>query len=218
VKNVTKGLIILLIFITALSAGCQKTVKVTMGEISGNTYTNDYFGVTLDLPAGWTILDDETKKLVMGVGSEMMSGGDSAKQKQLDLAQQKTLPLLFAFKFPLNYTSGPNPNIICMAEQISKLHVLIGIKTSQDYLEAMKTELSGAPIEYTFADDIYTEQIDGRTFSVLEAMLDTGIKVYQKYYAALVDEDRYVLSFVVSYSNEEEQTELANVLRTVRFK
>jgi len=202
----------------AVSVGCKKAAKVTMGKMSGNTYTNDYFGLTLEMPAGWTILDEETKKLVMGMGSEILADGDAAKQKQLDLAQEKTLPLSIAFKHPLTYTSGPNPNIICMAEQVSKLQLLMGIKTGADYIEAMKASLAEAPMEYTFGDEILTELVDGKTFYVLDVSADVGVKIYQKYYAALVDEDRYVLSFVLSYTNDEEQAEVASVLSSVKFK
>lgn len=217
-----KMLAVLLVLMILLNVGCksESKKKLDIGTFEGNTYKNDYFGLELNIPEGWTILDEATKAELLGASSELLAGDDSAKEKQIDLSLEKTLYYVLSFKHPMTYQEGFNPNFMCLSEQISKLQGVVNqIKIGEDYLNASKELLLETGMPYSFDKEIYQEDVGGKSFYVMEVTLDySPMIITQKYYATLLDQDRYAFAFVVSYSTDEEKAEVESIIKTVKFK
>lgn len=65
--------------------------------------------------------------------------------------------------------------------------------------------------------DIYSETLDNKNFDVMELAIDLGpMTVKQKYYAAVIK--GYALSFVISYTNEEELSSLNQIIESINFE
>jgi hypothetical protein len=188
--------------------------SITLGKQEGSKYTNDYFGLDLDVPEGWTIASEEEKAALMQAGQDIIAENNEDLAKKIDLAKEKILYLLFASKYPLNH-QGLNPNIICMAENLGLMGSL-AVKSGKDYLAATKTNMEQAGMSYTFGE-VTTEKIGGKDFDVMEATLDAGsVKLTQKYHVAIFD--GYALIFINSFTSEEEASEMKAYMDTISFK
>ncbi len=218
----TVGLILATSLIFA--AGCTKndnasnkggTAKtITMGTLEGTKYTNDYFGLELDIPEDWHIATEEEKAALLQAGQDAIAENNEDLAKQIDLSKEKTLSLVFSFKYPLTH-QGVNPNVLCMAENLGLLGS-VTVKSGKDYLAMTKTGMEQTGMPYTFAE-VTTEKLGNKDFDVMEATVDAGtIKLTQKYYAAIFD--GYALVFINTFSNEDEALETKGLMDTITFK
>ena len=74
-----------------------------MGTQEGTKYTNDYFGLELGIPEDWHIATEEEKAALMQAGQEAIAENNEDLAKQIDLSKEKTLNLMFAFRYPLTH-------------------------------------------------------------------------------------------------------------------
>ncbi|WP_058486535.1 hypothetical protein [Defluviitalea phaphyphila] len=211
------SILLVLIFSISIFSGCGKKEKeITLGTFENNKYSNDYFGFTMEFPEDWHIATDEEREALMAATAEIVSKVDEDLAEDIDLASQETLYLALAYKYPpLEYTGGFNPNISCKANNLGLIDSVI-IKTGKDYLEYSKEALEETDLGYKIGD-ISTEKIGDTDFYVLDVSLESPvITVYQKYYVKIID--KYALSYLLTYSSEEEKNELTDILNTVSFE
>jgi len=211
-KTVGLILALTLIFATGCSNGAKKAI--TMGTLEGTKYTNEYFGLELNVPESWHIATEEEKAAIMQAGHDAVAENNEDLAKKADLAKEKTLNLLISFKHPLTH-QGTNPNVIIMAENLGLLGS-VAVKTGKDYLEITKTSMEQAGMGYTFSDTT-TEKLGGKDFDVLVATLDAGtIIVTQKYYAAIID--GYALTLITTSYSDEEAADIKGFVDNIAFK
>lgn len=189
-------------------AACSKaeSEEFSLGYFEGNRYFNEYFDFQITLPKAWSIQDQQTTKYFREMADAL-----TGENKHM------TVELFAVFKFMLGSPVDSNPNISCIAEN---LNFYPGVKTGSDYLFHLKREkralYSAARLEYVFPKEIYTENLDGNDFDVLETELDLGvIKVKQLYYAGIVK--GYAIGMALSYQTEAEKSELLDVIKTIEF-
>lgn len=212
-----RALLILSALCLLFGMGCSNASEsasnkvISVGEMNDYTYTNDYFGITFSIPQDWTILsEDEITKLKEASG-EIVPNKEA--KEQMDLAEQKTLDLVYTHKYELDYTEGFNPNLSCVSENLE----LVGfeVKTPEAYLEQAKKQMmeTGLPFEL---DEITQETVGSKQFGVLESTIDLGIVIHQKVYVTIID--GYALVFTLSYSNVEGMDELLGIMDTITFE
>lgn len=205
-------IIVLLLSLFTMMTGCSDTKEVSLGSFEGDRYTNDYFGVEITIPEEWTKLDAEGQQIITNAGKEAFVD-DEELSKQLDLAEEKVLNFLMAFKYPLEEVHNVNPGVICNAEKLSFLE---GVNSGEEYLELSKNLLTRTQIPYEFDKDIYSVELDGHEFYVLESSVSIGeMKIYQKYYSKLIN--GYAFNIIVTYSEEEGKGEIEEIVKTVKF-
>lgn len=210
-------LLIVLILAIAIS-GCNQKASIekviNLGEWEENTYKNDYFGMTLVIPEEWTILTQEEVDYITSLGQEQISENNEELAENIDYSLERTLHFVYSYKYPLNYIEEFNPNFISLAENLS-LIAGIAVKTGSDYLELTKSGLEEAGLGYTF-EEMKSEEIDGKKFDVMYAETDIyGFDIKQKYYAAI--ESGYALIFIISYTSDEQLSELNSILDNISF-
>lgn len=212
-----RALFILLALCLLLTMGCSKAMEnaskkaVSMGEMKDHTYTNDYFGITFSIPDDWKILSEEEIEKLKEASGEIVPNEEA--KEQMDLAEVKTLDLVYAFKYELNYTDGINPNMSCVGENLGLAGFVV--KTPEDYLEqAQKLMMeTGLPFEL---GEMTQETIGSKEFGVLESTIDMGIVIHQKFYVTIID--GYALIFTLTYSSDEERDELLGIIDTITFE
>ncbi|MCX7745634.1 MAG: hypothetical protein N2645_01910 [Clostridia bacterium] len=221
-KKIRILLLFTLIGIMTLTSSCMmpnlSTAKADPGKFEGNTYKNDYFGLSLQIPKDWSIQDEAAKKELTEKGKEAIAGDDEKKKKALDSSDAKTLNLVVAFKYPQNQEplGTFNSNFMSVAEKIS---LLTGtkVKTGKDYFKYARKLLESTQIPYNFDKEMYTETVGGKKFDVMEVNVDVnGVTLYQKYYCRIIKS--YALVFITSYSTEDQLDETSKILQTVKFK
>lgn len=198
-------------------AGCKKeeTEEVSVGKIENNIYRNEYFGLTLKIPEGWSVQDEEKKKEFSRIGSKMISGGNENVEKTLNASIKKRNVFFFsAFKYPLGSPVANNPNIAGLAESVEGMP---GVKRGSDVLFHVQNTLKMGGIKHTVAETGATEKIGGVEFDVMKVILPFGnFSVKQNYYTAIMK--NYAVSFVLTYMDEEDEKSLEEILETAEFE
>ncbi|MBU1076339.1 MAG: hypothetical protein KKH98_03550, partial [Spirochaetes bacterium] len=176
-KNLTSLLIVVSCLIFLLS-GCGKKEKIDFGSIENDIFKHDYFGFTLQIPEDAHVQDNQAKKDLMKQGGEILAGDDKNMKAVLDASALNTLNLVTFFKYEPGSPVDYNPGFIAVAEKVSHLP---GIKNGSDYLFHAKKLMESSQLQYIFGKEVYTENIGGVEFNVMELSIDVnGTLVKQK--------------------------------------
>lgn len=165
----------------------KKSGGFVKGEVKDGVYTNEFTGLTCELPDGWNVLSDEEIKATMNIG--LTAGGSSF---DADTLMNTTTYDLVAS----NTKSGES--IMIIAEDISKYPDDFSI---DDYIRAAKVSTA-----YTMPDMDIEWNVDGEkdtlcgmefeVFGMEVELEDYGLSVSQEYHIA--EKDGYMI--VVTYS------------------
>jgi hypothetical protein len=202
--------------IAVLFCGCQKKAgdEIDFGTINNSVYQNNYFGLTVPLPADWTVQDQKEQQQLVKDGGQMLYGDDKNKQAVLRAAQLQTVHLFAVFKYPLGSPVPFNPSIISMAENVQELP---GIKRGNDYLYHVKKNLDAGQIEVTYPADNYSTNLAGVDFDVMQTQMTmNGITISQKYYVTIMK--GYALTFIITYNTDSAEASLQKIMGAVAFK
>ena len=169
-----------------------------------------YFGLTVQLPKEWIILDQDARQRSRQKGVAVLAGNDSAFAKQLKAADMQSLSLFTAYKKPPG-SPPPNPSILGVAERVSR-----EVTGSWDYLAGARDLLKAGQMTVRFPKEIYMRKISGAEFAVLEVeILIDGKKARQKQYCTFAK--GYALGFVISFTTDQDEALLTGVMESVRF-
>jgi len=205
------GLILFIAAALLFGTGCRQQEKITTGEMEGNSYVNEYFGLRIDIPQDWNCLSQEDIDEVNKAGWEIIENSNKEFSDKYDLSKLKTVNLFGAYKFPKSYLGEFNPSILSVAENIG----LAGLKgkTGADYLQVTIDQINQTGLPYHFGK-IATEELGGKKFHVVLASITTqGITVQQKYYCIIMK--GYALCIIISYSNDSDGESLESILDTM---
>lgn len=202
-KAVNRALVLVaLMFISGLAAA-QTHVQADApdrpdpGSLTGSTYTNKYFGLSITVPSGWQVQDSAYKKQLSEKGKELVTSDNQNTKSELEKAVDNVLNLLSTTQYPPGTSGVLNSSFICGAEKVP------GIKTDDDYMLALKNTLPYSQVPQTITRDVHTEQIGGVPFLVIELQTKmTGVTVNEKYCAHLIK--GYVLFFISIYGTDEQ--------------
>jgi len=193
------------------ACGKKASQEIDLGTFEDSVYSNTYFGFKMILPTDWSIQDQQSIKQIMDSGSEIIAGEDENLKTLMKYSEKQVVTLLAAYKHPLGAPVSFNPNIICVAERVRHIP---GIKSGKDYLFHTRKTIELGQLEYSFPKEIYSENIGGMDFSVMCADVAIGqMTVHQRIYSAIIK--GYALMFTVSFTNDEEDSFLQDVLESV---
>ena len=68
------------------------------GVVSGNNYTNTFFGFSYEFPKGWVVLDAERSKAMVRIGGSIVANGDPVLADVAEVAARNMHSLLFVAK------------------------------------------------------------------------------------------------------------------------
>lgn len=154
-----------------LLLSCESAPTIGKGQLSGLTYTNLSLGIALDVPEGWSVIQDaETLKLV---DKKPMTDAER-EAKWLEAAAK---PLVSAYKFRDSDFGETldvyvNPNITVITEFISNRSA---IKTTEEYLPFFLKTIEGHQVKY--------EHVQTKPFQLNEfefQMIDYEFMVLEK--------------------------------------
>ena len=195
-----------------VACGKKKPDKPEFGTVEDGIYKNKYFGMTATIPEGWHVAGRESIKKMQDQAKEITAGDDEGLKATLDAAELTSVQLLSIFKHPPGTPVDFNPNLQATAEKVD----LPGVKKGRDYLFHAKNLMKRNQIPFEFPNEIYSKNIGGVEFDVLEAEIRAGnLVVYQKYFAVMAK--GYALSMVISFASDEGEAELTDFLNTFQF-
>ena len=195
--------------------GCEKKAseEIDFGTFSGSLYQNKYFDMTITIPSDWSIQDNQAKQQIASTGQKMLSGDDKNMQAIVKASELQSVSLFIIFEHPLGTPVPFNLNISCVAERVSHMP---GIREGKDYHFHAKKILESGKMDFSFPKEIYPENISGVDFHIMSVELKMhGMTVTQEYYTTIMK--GYALSFIISFTNDEERNTLINILQTLTF-
>lgn len=207
---------ILFTFLVFQSSCARKaTDEIDSGSFNGNSYSNAFFGMTLDLPPDWYIPAKEVFENAIDVGGEMMSGDDKNMKQAIKASTEHNLVTLFlASEHPPGSPVESNPNINAIAERVKHAP---GIQKGTDYLFHTKKALEASAMKVTFKGGFTTTTMAGKDFGVMELdMAIGGQLMHQRHFATVMN--GFAIQFVITYVTEEEEQELMHILDTLDFE
>jgi hypothetical protein len=189
-------------------------VPADQGRVEGGVYSNDFFGFSFKLPAGWVVQDAAAKKAMME--KWVAEGGEEARARrkaEMEEAMSRNF-LLSASKYDLN---SPPPDfhaiIMCSAERVATAVV----KTEADYLAASLDVLRGAVEKLELKQPIHTERVGGATFGMMEfQMTNHGRVGVVRQYTKLLK--GYALTITYTYADQADLKTFEEVIGSLRFK
>jgi hypothetical protein len=205
---------IILLF-ALLAGGCTKKAsdEIDFGTIDNSVYHNNYFELNVPLPKDWSVQDQSEQRRMMKAGAKLVTGDDKNMQAMVKANELQSVNLFAIFEHPVGSPVPYNPSIISIAENVRSAP---GIERGRDYHYQAKKVLQSGQLEVTFPKDIYTQQVGGVDFDVMETQITArGTVIKQKYYATIIK--GYALCFVASFATEDEDTALQKILAGVTF-
>ena len=214
--KLAKALTVLLIATTVpLCAGCQKKTAMTpdLGTVENSVYRNEFFGMTLTIPDGWSVKSQEELNANAEKGIRAIAGDDAVLGRKLKSELKQVLYPLGASKHPLGSPVLINPSILISAENVSDQP---DITSGSDCNARARKLLEMIDLPLVFSEDTTTEQFGGTSFDIMTlkmAVRDSEVK--QKYYAAIIK--GYELGIVITYESDEEEATFNEVLQSIAF-
>lgn len=171
--------------------------SAAVSGISDGRYTNEFFGLMLPIPEGWSVASDESEAYIMDAGSTVMEG-DAALEAAAEAARKTTFQLLTLSQFEMGAAVESNPMLLLMAERVS--HVP-GIKNGKDYLFHLTKVLTRTELPYEVIDEARSVTLGDREWYRIQFQVSAaGQDLQQDYYA--MKQDDYVLSVLLTATHD----------------
>ena len=198
-----------------LLVGCQKKAsdEIDFGAFNKSVYSNNYFGLTIAVPEKWSVQDREAQQRLMKIGTDALAGSDKNLKAVLKASELQTVTLFAVFEHPLGTPVAFNPSIMGMAEMVRQMP---GIRRGKDYHFQLKKTLASGQMQISFPNMGSTERLAGVEFDVLDQEMKVrGVSIRQRYYTII--KKGYALSFILSFTTDEEEAPLRKTLQTLAF-
>src|SRR5579864_301287 len=199
----------------AQAAAAPPPAKPDYGHIDGSVYSNEFFGLHISIPAGWSVAGEAAKKQLIEKGKELIKSPDAASQHGIDESVNRTTQLLTISRFEINKPNAQtNPSLVCLVERLPD--AAAGIK-SRDYAALVGDGLKGSSLTLAPVGEIHAETVDGVEFSVLDVKGKVQEQdVYQKYYVNIVK--GYSLVFITTYYSDDDHKLTAAIVASVKMR
>jgi len=182
-----------------------------MGKIDGATYTNDFFGLRLSIPAQWSVNGDAVKKQLIEKGKEIIKT-DEKTQEAIESQADKTMQFLTLSRYPMG-SAAANSSFICMGEQLPPA---AEIPTGREYLLAMSKMFKYSTIPITIETEPQASKLGNAEFYFMDVSYKTPAgKLGQRYYFRVMK--GYALGFIVTIMDEADRKTMDGILASVSF-
>jgi hypothetical protein len=190
------------------SSTAKQTSAAGVGVISESVYRNDYFGLRINIPSGWTIQGDDTKQRIKEGGKALMVPKDETDKNEQEAAVERTLNLLSISKFPLGTPGQSNALFMAIAEPVPLS------ASGPDYMKQLKSAMEQTKVPVTFVDDNQVETINGVQFYRLTVTLTPGENLVRQRYYVIIKKG-YALGLITTITSDSDNDTVNSILRSV---
>jgi len=192
----------------------QSQTSVNAGTVSGSTYSSDYFGMSLTIPAGWSVYDARGRQMILDSGRHALNAPDKTMQDALNQTLDQAVNLITVSKLPQEQSGPDNAIFVCGAERMTGTD----IKTGMDYLTAMKKLIQYAtPPAPQVEEDVSSETIGGLRFGVLTLRYAGPAGAIRQKYWAIPKRD-YTLFCISTYTNDDDRQLMSKTMSSIKFQ
>jgi hypothetical protein len=177
--------VLLALVVAALLCGCHLKKNTPLdATLKDNTYTNRFFGLQVQLPSTWKIMDKPSKR-EMRKGAEAILGGDKELAKAAAAADVNSL--LMAVDLSTGRTLGLAAENLAGAGEI---------RTGADYLNAMLDVMTGPDRPLQKVSSMTTVKFPSKEFQRVDVAGDVmGARQHQAIFVTV--EKGYALTLIL---------------------
>jgi len=182
------------------------------GRVVDGVYTNEFLGFRYTVPKGWTVHGEETQKVIVETGKEIMAGEDQTRKRIVEAASKRTFQLLTVFEYPLGTPNKTNRGIQVAAENVA---FAPGIQTGKDYLQVLEKNLATGQIHFEFEGEAIEETLDGiDCYHHYGHFQVSGKTIHELFYATMLK--GYAVSLIFSGTSKEAVEESAKSVGSIQ--
>lgn len=190
------------IFQTTMNNDTSSEDKLDFGSIYGQVYNNNYFGLSITIPDGF-IIRDNIALTQLGNESEdiIVNPSEASNYRYVDL---------------LDVGKDFDNILKIMTFSVYAQKLDSSINNAEEYLTNVKQQTYDGDVVYP--KDIYTEQIDGVDFRILDYTKNyiESVSVNGKIYCLV--KNGYVLILYETSNSSIDTTDMSNLLSSIHFK
>jgi hypothetical protein len=192
--------------------GSQVVAQIGLGQLSGHTYSHDHFKLAVTIPEEWYIQNRTESDQLTQLGASMMKPDAKNGQAVVQAAQQRTLTLLSAFRYPPGTPDLVNSSFIIVAENVA---FFPGLTKGEDFLKLSQRSMGSMNLKYAFEPIETGFQIGSHPAARLRSHLQVlDYNVEQEMYAARLGD--YFLMVILSYGKDEDPDAVRSILELLK--
>jgi Flp pilus assembly protein TadD len=182
------------------------------GSVSGNIYTNKFFGFSYEFPKDWTVMSSNAARATLEMGSVLMDNGDPTEQDLKQALLRKNFSLLFVLE-----RLQANRPVAASSIQINALPLPPFSQMSPDaFLQAIINRLHQRSPAIQIAGLPKKLSINGRDF--VKASMSIPLSTGTSYVSELVTTGKgFALFFVFSSFDQSRLPQIEQSLQSIQF-
>lgn len=194
-----------------IPAGARSQAPLDLGHLDGLNYVNDFFGLSLSIPANWIVVNGQRNKEILDESKKLLENEEARKRTEYEKSIEKSTILLGLTRLPAGTPN--NASFIVVAERLSSPAIMNGVAA----LRAMETMTKKSSFVVEFQDGIRSETINGVEFGVATVKTTSGgTSVMQKIY--MMVKKGYGLEFFFTYDDAARLPAFNSIMKTVKIK
>ncbi|MBK6275908.1 MAG: hypothetical protein IPF58_15025 [Saprospirales bacterium] len=212
-KTITLLLILTAIYVFADNPKSNEIkYPFNYGRMEDTIYTNPFFGFKVTVPSTWFVQNKTQIDFAITKGKDIIEFKDEILSKEMEKVDVNSMTLLMVVKYEVGAPVAFNPSLMVMAENVL---MLPGVKLGSDYLFHARAALNQSNIKFS-CDSTYEKKVISKVdFYKMSCNINESI-VKQEYISSILQ--RYALTFIITYSTEEERNELMAIINSAQFK
>lgn len=208
-----KPLVINLICLLLCISCAQKESKPDKGKVTDNVYENEFFGVQVTIPIAWVVQNAEQIRDLTENSKSIVQHANPEMAAKVDSIQDKIIQMLTVFQYPVEDTSTFNPSFVMMAEKLpTKL-----LMDEKVYIKLTIEQLKRTGLYQSIDPNGKKINLGGRDFFTLSVTSTwKGEKdLTQDFYVSVMR--GYAVVIITSYTARQQQDQLIDILRSLKF-
>jgi TonB family protein len=201
------------------SAGVEKPsnaaagLRPDEGSISGNVYTNKFFGFSFEFPRGWTVAGADVARGFAKLGGTLLANGDPILQDAARASGRISYPLLLVIEGVTRKQELSARTILIIASDIRSQP---NLKSGEDFLKLSATMHEELRLPMEVVGMPHELPLGGRKFWMAGLTLRTTNGIQHAAQAVTIERG-YVLQFLLLSPDTAGLGEMMKTLQSLRF-
>jgi TonB family protein len=183
------------------------------GVVSGNNYTNTFFGFSYEFPRRWVVLEAETSKAIARISGSILTNGDPVLADVAEVAARNMHSLLFVGK---ESTKGISSSFNSIKIAALDKRFAPDNKSGEEFAKAMAAAWQHRSQALSVIGTPERFDVAGKTFWKVKFDMSMDNRVAHCIEAVTIEKD-YVLLFIFASADASKLNDLVGTLVSVRF-
>jgi hypothetical protein len=189
-----------------LVAGCAKKSSPNDATLEAGVYTNRFFALRVQVPEGWTVMNQAGFDRAKEVGTKIVAGGDKQAEAVMKASEERTKQLLVMSEKPLGAPVEINRSIVIAAEDLSGAS---GVQTGKDYFFHALKVLTGPGKPLKQLNEPFPVMLGSKELYRVDLSATVMGRSFQQAYFTAVEKQN-ALMLVATAESEDKISEILN--------